>query len=95
MDECWSGSFANLAGNLNVFDQDSEESRASVPLSVMVPDRKGGIEMVKQRFLTHFKQWLFAVIRVVGLIVGTNSSIRLVRTFNTLLSTAWTFCFER
>jgi len=26
--------------------------------------------MVKQRFLTHFKPWLFAVIRVVGLIVG-------------------------
>jgi hypothetical protein len=27
VDECWSGSFANLAVNLNVFDQDSEESR--------------------------------------------------------------------
>ena len=26
--------------------------------------------MVKQRFLTHFKPWLFAVIKVVGLIVG-------------------------
>ena len=26
--------------------------------------------MVKQRFLTHFKPWLFAVIRVGGLIVG-------------------------
>ena len=26
--------------------------------------------MVKQRFLTQFKPWLFAVIRVVGLIVG-------------------------
>src|ERR1700731_4079218 len=26
--------------------------------------------MVKQRFLTHFKPWLFAVTKVVGLIVG-------------------------
>ena len=26
--------------------------------------------MVKQRFLTHFKPWLFAVIKVGGLIVG-------------------------
>lgn len=26
--------------------------------------------MVKQRFLTHFKPWLFAVIKVVGPIVG-------------------------
>ena len=26
--------------------------------------------MVKQRFLTHFKPWLFAVSKVVGLIVG-------------------------
>lgn len=26
--------------------------------------------MVKQRFLTHFKPWLFAVAKVVGLIVG-------------------------
>jgi len=52
------------------FDQDSEESRASALLSVLVPDRKGGREMVKQRFLTHFKPWLFAVIKVVGLIVG-------------------------
>ena len=26
--------------------------------------------MVKQRFLTHFKPWLFAVVKVVGLIVG-------------------------
>src|SRR6266851_409532 len=31
---------------------------------------KGGREMVKQRFLTHFKPWLFAVIRVVVPIVG-------------------------
>jgi hypothetical protein len=52
------------------FDQDSEESRASALLSVLVPDRKGGREMVKERFLTHFKPWLFAVIKVVGLIVG-------------------------
>jgi len=52
------------------FDQDSEESRASALLSVLVPDRKGGREMVKQRFLTHFKPWLFAVSKVVGLIVG-------------------------
>jgi hypothetical protein len=26
--------------------------------------------MVKQRFLTHFKPWIFAVSKVVGLIVG-------------------------
>lgn len=26
--------------------------------------------MVRQRFLTHFKPWLFAVTKVVGLIVG-------------------------
>ena len=26
--------------------------------------------MVKQRFLTHFKSWFFAVIKVTGLIVG-------------------------
>jgi len=52
------------------FVQDSEESRASALLSVLVPDRKGGREMVKQRFLTHFKPWLFAVTKVVGLIVG-------------------------
>ena len=26
--------------------------------------------MVKQRFLTHFKPWFFAVIKVTGLIVG-------------------------
>jgi hypothetical protein len=52
------------------FDQNSEESRASALLSVLVPDRKGGREMVKQRFLTHFKPWLFAVSKVVGLIVG-------------------------
>jgi hypothetical protein len=52
------------------FDQDSEESRASALLSVLVPDRKGGREMVKQRFLTHFKPWLSAVIKVGGVIVG-------------------------
>src|ERR1700721_1953092 len=57
-------------GTRNVFDQDSEESRASALLSVLVPDRKGGKEMVKKRFMTNFKPWLFAVTKDVGLIVG-------------------------
>src|SRR5262249_59884409 len=68
-DECWSGSFANLAGSLKVFDQDSDESRTA-PSFCSGFRQKGGREMVRQRFLTHFKPWLYAVIKVAGLIVG-------------------------
>jgi hypothetical protein len=53
-----------------VFDQDSEQSRVRRLQSVLVPDRKGGGEMVKQRFLTHFKPWLSAVIKVGGVVAG-------------------------
>ena len=48
--------------------------------------------MVKQRFLTHFKPWLFAVIKVVGLIVGYQLFDKARTYLNTLLSIAWTFC---
>ncbi|MBZ5571254.1 MAG: hypothetical protein LAO09_05165 [Acidobacteriia bacterium] len=37
--------------------------------------------MVKQRFLTHFKPWLYAVIKVVGVIVGYQLSDQIRRYF--------------
>jgi len=63
--------FRELAGNLNVFDQDSEESRASASYRLVQTERRQ--RNGERRFLTHFKPWLFAVIKVSELIVGTNS----------------------
>jgi hypothetical protein len=56
-------------GILTVFDRDSEGSHTA-PSSLSWSRQKGGREMVKQRFLTHFKPWLVAVIKVTGLIVA-------------------------
>src|SRR5258708_40068040 len=57
-------------GTLTFSTRTAKRAAQAPSYSVLVPDRKGGREMVKQRFLTHFKPWLFAVIKVVGLIVG-------------------------
>src|SRR5579871_4443965 len=56
-------------GTLTVFDRDRDGSHTA-PSSLSWSRQKGGREMVKQRFLTHFKPWLVAVIKVSGLIVG-------------------------
>src|SRR5262249_7516434 len=44
--------------------------RVSVLRSVLVLGQKREREMVKQRFLTHFKPWLFAVFKAAGLILA-------------------------
>jgi hypothetical protein len=56
-------------GTLTVFDRDSEGSHTA-PSFLSWSRQEGGREMVKQRFLTHFKPWLVAVIKVTGLIVA-------------------------
>src|SRR5580698_11577369 len=61
--------FVNLAGNLKRFRPGQQRAARATLRSVLASRQKGGREMVKQRFLTHFKPWLIAICKAGALIV--------------------------
>jgi hypothetical protein len=63
--------FVNLAGNLNRFLPGQRRAPLQRPSDLFwFSGQKGGREMLKQRFFTHFKPWLIGVSKAGGVIVA-------------------------